>query len=128
MAIIYQRTIIYRLCSFSIHLFDNNNTLDTRTAAGISMGQVYFTVIIPERTGIYQSFSTFHQHRISPWACNIFCPDHINSKIRIRIINVKFSLMIPDGGSPYSITMLYLAEMIKWRLLFQSITNDRPVD
>ena len=103
-------------CSLCIQFANNENTIHSATASGISMYQIYFSVFVPQRSGINHTFPSFHQYRLAPFSFRIFSFNHIDSIIRIPPVNIKFSVMKTNGRCPYAFAMLCLIEE-RFRLL-----------
>ena len=57
MPIIHHHAGIQSFGAFAVHLFYHDNAFDPGTAAGISMNEINFVVVIPKRTRIYQAFT-----------------------------------------------------------------------
>ena len=114
--------------SFRIHAVDENDTFHTSATSGQSINEVGFSIVVPKWRRIDQTFSSLHQQWFRPRTSRIGCFYHVNSKIRIGIINVKFVFMVANAGRPNTAAMLNFAEHIKRRLLRKCITNQVPVD
>ena len=112
MSVKYQNRIRNDFVSIFVQFLDNQYRLDACPTSRIGVCQINFTIIIPNWARIYQSFSRFNYYWFRPWAINIFRGSEINSKIRIRIINVKFAIVVSDTWSPNTTSMSYCFEMI----------------
>ena len=113
--------------SFRIQFADYQNAVHSAATAGISMYQIYFSVLVPKWCRIDHSFSGFHQYGFAPCSFRISSLYHVNSIIRIAPINIKFSLMKADSRSPYTFPMLRFIEKLFGFLYRQRIIHQRPV-
>ena len=52
--------------SFRIQFANNQNAVHSAAAAGISMYQIYFPVLVPKWRRVDHSFSSFHQYGFAP--------------------------------------------------------------
>lgn len=128
MSVENQHLILNNCSALFVHFVDNQYAVYSGSAGSKGMYKIYPAVIIPEGAGINKPFPGFDQNRLVPFACRILCLNHVNSKVRITIINIEFSLMVSKTGSPNPVSMLGYAEMILRCQFSKSMSYDLPVN
>ena len=76
------------------------------------MNNICPAVLIPERTGIDQSFARKETDRLLPFSERVLRADHIDPLVRHAVENEEHPLVIPDRRSPDSLRVTGLLKSL----------------
>ena len=118
-----------RCICFRIQFADSDYTFQSGTTSCVCVYHIYFSVFIPERASVNDTFSRFHQDRFAPRTFRIFGFHHKSSLIGISPKDVKLTVVMTNSRSPDTITVFRSFRSFDRREgIGNCSTDDCPVD
>ena len=118
-----------RFCCFCIQFADSDYTFQSGTTSCVCVYHIYFSVFIPERASVNDTFSRFHQDRFAPRTFRIFGFHHKSSLVGISPKDIELTVVMTDSRSPNTITVFRSFRSFDRREgIGNCSTNDCPVD
>src|SRR5699024_9869617 len=94
------------------HLLGHQQAVDTSPAAGKGMHQVRLAVVIPQRRGINESLPFLNQRWLGPLPGGIIRFHHVDTKIGIAPVDIKFPVMVPKAWGPDAFLVTWRFKML----------------
>ena len=110
-----------------IEFTNGDYALESSAAASISMHHIYTAIIIPQWSRVNDTLASLNQYRFSPRASNVLCLGHKSSLIGISPKDIEPSIMMANGGCPYTHTMKRSNIIYRRQCIRNGSTYDLPV-
>ena len=88
-----------------IQFADCDYTFQSGTTSCVCMYHIYFSVLIPKRASVDNPFSRLYKNRLTPRTFRIFCFHHESPLVRVSPKDIKFTVVVTNGRSPYTVTV-----------------------